>query len=212
MDKSEIKRKVKNLLAFGTGKSEVYSELSGPGVKDSQLAWAIASYPDQALYDRYKNLVRALVALLVLETITWLVSVVISWISLPVGSSTRSGVLLTGVIALLPTFFAWRFYLLEGGRYSAYISFAALYLVMYILEFLLQLKLSLLAIIWGLGTGVMVPQVMVKPFIPGFTGELIGLALAVVQIGFVWYVKRKLFPDLGFFGARKSNGRYAFSS
>ena len=212
MDKSEIKRKVKYLLSFGTGKSEVYSELSGPGVKDRDLAWAIASYPDQALYERYKNMVRALAALLVVETITWLIMAVISLVYLPIETKARTGVLITVFIALLPVFFAWRFSQSDGSRYSTYIMCALMYLLMYVLEYLLKLKLSLLAVVWGLGTGVMVPQVIVRQFIPGFAGELIGIALALVQTGFAWYVKRKLFPDLGFFGSRKINGRYAFSS
>jgi hypothetical protein len=52
----------------------------------------------------------------------------------------------------------------------------------------------------------------VKQFIAGSTGELIGLALAVLQIGFVWYVRSRLFPNLGSFGAKKTQGCYAFSS
>jgi hypothetical protein len=77
---------------------------------------------------------------------------------------------------------------------------------------LLGFKLNQLSVFWGLLTGLVMPQKLLEQFIPGPAGELIGSVLSAAQIVFVWYVRSKLFPDLGFFGARKVNSRYVFSS
>ena len=42
MNKKEIKAKVTDLISSGMAKSEVFTQLSGHGVKDSQLAYFIA--------------------------------------------------------------------------------------------------------------------------------------------------------------------------
>ena len=44
MNKNEIKAQVHSLIEAGTPKSEVFSRLSGQGIKDSQLAYFIAAY------------------------------------------------------------------------------------------------------------------------------------------------------------------------
>ena len=42
--------------------------------------------------------------------------------------------------------------------------------------------------------------------------DIIGVALSIFLIAFVWYLKNKLFPYMGFFGVKKSaNEQYAFA-
>ncbi|MCP3869574.1 MAG: hypothetical protein GY703_16045 [Gammaproteobacteria bacterium] len=40
----------------------------------------------------------------------------------------------------------------------------------------------------------------------------IALGISLVILGFVWFVRSKLFPDLGFISPRKHNGEYVFTS
>ncbi|WP_158906119.1 hypothetical protein [Burkholderia sp. L27(2015)] len=37
------------------------------------------------------------------------------------------------------------------------------------------------------------------------------IAIGMAMITYVWFVRQRLFPDLGFIGARKVDGRYVFS-
>ena len=40
----------------------------------------------------------------------------------------------------------------------------------------------------------------------------IGLVIGIALIGFTWYVRSKVFPDMVFVGPQKVRGKYAFSS
>ncbi|MDH4396144.1 MAG: hypothetical protein QE278_10725 [Limnobacter sp.] len=46
MTKNEMKAKVRELLAAGKPKSQVFAQLTGQGVQDWHLDYAIASYAD----------------------------------------------------------------------------------------------------------------------------------------------------------------------
>lgn len=203
MSKSEIARKVKHLMALGSSKTEVYSELAGPRVKDSHLAWAIASHPDPALYERHKGKVRALVALLIAESAVGILSFVL--VSLMPGNGAMAFV---GLITLFPLVFAWRFCRPDAAAFTGYIILASGFVVH---QLLLQFKLTILGAVWGLSTGMEMLTMVADQITTAPASEYFSLALGSIQIACVWYVKRKLFPELGLFGARKARGRYVFS-
>ena len=208
MKRSEIIRQVRHLMSFGNSKAEVYSQLSGPGVKDSHLAWAIATQPDPELYEQHKSKVRALAIILVSETLVWLASVIYS-LSLPMDARDRTAMCLTALPALMPAMFAWIFFRMDGRRYSNYIVMALMFVLP---QLIWGFKANLTSLIFGLTTGVMVPGIFVAPYLSITAGRATLVGLALLQISFVWYLRGCLFPDLGLFGAKRSNGRYQFST
>jgi hypothetical protein len=203
VSKSEIARKVKYLMALGSSKTEVYSELSGPRVKKSQLARAIAAYPEPMLYERNKGKVLALAALLLAESVVGISSfALIGWIS---GSSIA---IFVGLIALCPLLFAWRFYRPDAAAFTGYIVLALGFVVHQVLS---HFKLTALGAIWGVASGLEMLKMLADQVASPPVSEYLGLALGLIQVGCVWYVKRKLFPELGLFGAKKVRGRYVYS-
>ncbi|HSN01786.1 MAG TPA: hypothetical protein VLS52_12325 [Rudaea sp.] len=203
MKKSEIARKVKYLMALGSSKTEVYSELSGPGVKESQLAWAIATYPDQVLYERNKGKVRALAALLSAESIVGISSFVL--VSRMPGNGAA---IFVGLIALFPLLFAWRFCRPDAAAFTGYVVLALGFVMN---QVLLQFKLTVVGAIWGLSSGLEMLKMLADQVVSTPASEYLGLALGLIQVGCVWEVKRRLFPELGLFGAKKRRGRYMYS-
>lgn len=203
MNKSEIVRKVKHLMALGSSKTEVYSELSGPRVKESQLAWAIAAYPDPVLYERNKGKVRALAALLLAESVIGVSSFVL--VSRMPGNGAA---IFVGLMALFPLVFAWRFCRPDAAAFTGYVVLALGFVIS---QVLLQFKLTILGAIWGLSSGQLMLKMLADRVVSTPASEYLGLALGLIQIGCVWEVKRRLFPELGLFGAKKVRGRYAYS-
>jgi len=203
MSKSEIARKVKHLMALGSSKTEVYSELSGPRVSASHLAWALASHSDPALYERHKGKVRALAGLLVVESAVGVLSFVL------VGLMPGNGAaIFAGFVALFPILFAWRFCRPDAAAFTGYIVLALGFVVH---QALLQFKPTIVSAVWGLSTGMEMLKMILDQVATAPASEYLSLALGSIQIGYAWYVKRKLFPELGLFGAKKIRGRYVFS-
>jgi len=52
----------------------------------------------------------------------------------------------------------------------------------------------------------------IEPLLKGDMVELIAFVISMCMFAYVWYLKSKLYPDLGLFGAKKSSGAYNFSS
>jgi hypothetical protein len=69
MDKKETQTKVRELLNSGIKKSEVFTQLSGQGIKDSQLAYLIASYADPNLCRKNKGKVYLLITIMVFQAL-----------------------------------------------------------------------------------------------------------------------------------------------
>lgn len=117
MNKAEIKIKVKELLSSGTAKAEVFTQLSGQGVKDSQLAYFIASHPDPVRCDEYCGKVNVLITLMFIQAV---IAFLLGFgIGAKIGPNAKwiMGVL----IALIPLLFAWGFYANRVGAYNVYI-------------------------------------------------------------------------------------------
>jgi len=124
MDKNEVKAQVRKMLDAGTAKSDVFARLAGRGVKDSQLAYFIASYADPKrcyLHDRKVN---------ILITIMF-VQALIGFLS-GVGIGARMGPdvkwIVGALVASIPLLLAWGFYKHRVGAYNAYMLLAILQL------------------------------------------------------------------------------------
>lgn len=117
MNKKEIQASVRQLLDRGVPRSEVFARLSGQGMKDSRLAYFIASRVDPARREQHRGKVRVLVALMV----------VLALIGFVVGFGTGARIgpnakwIFAFGIALLTLLFAWGFHAARVGFYNAYI-------------------------------------------------------------------------------------------
>lgn len=116
MNGKEIKAAAHRLIASGMGKSEVFSQLSGKGVKDGKLAYYIASYADPELCEKYERLnnvainvmfIQALFALFVGYGLGTQIGPNAKWIT-------------AALIGAIPLLFAWGFYKYYAGAYNAY--------------------------------------------------------------------------------------------
>ncbi|MCO6057548.1 DUF3592 domain-containing protein [Pseudomonas sp. MOB-449] len=120
--KKEAQEKVRNLLAAGTAKSEVFSQLSGRGVKDSHLAYFIASYADPIRCDEHDRKVNILITIMLAQAL------ITFFLGLDIGA--RIGPTAKWVIGvsmtLIPLLLVWGFYNHRVGAYNAYILLALL--------------------------------------------------------------------------------------
>lgn len=117
MDKKEIKAKVTELLSSGIGKSEVFTQLSGQGVKDSQLAYFVASYADPVRCSEHDKKVSILITLMFIQAL--IVFVMGFNIGTTIGPNAKW--IAGGTLMLIPLLFAWGFYKHKVGAYNAYI-------------------------------------------------------------------------------------------
>jgi hypothetical protein len=120
LSKKEVQQKVRELLAAGTAKSEVFSQLSGRGVKDSKLAYFIASYADPIRCDEHDRKVNILITIMLAQALIALI------LGLDIGA--RMGPTAKWVMGvsmtLIPLFLVWGFYNHRVGAYNAYILLA----------------------------------------------------------------------------------------
>lgn len=117
MNKAEIKSKVSELLSSGTAKAEVFAQLSGQGVKDRQLAYFIASYPDPARCEDHSGKVNIIITLMFIQAV---IAFVLGYgIGVKIGPNAKW--IFGALIALIPLLFAWGFYTNRVGAYNAYI-------------------------------------------------------------------------------------------
>lgn len=117
MDKKAIKAKVTELLSSGAAKSEVFTQLSCQGVKDSQLAYFIASHADPSRCNEHDRKVNIIITLMFIQAV---IAFLIGFgIGAKIGPNAKW--IVGGLIALIPLLFAWGFYKHQAGVYNAYI-------------------------------------------------------------------------------------------
>lgn len=117
MSRAEIKARVAELLAAGTAKSEVFDQLAGQGIKDSRLAYLIASYADPHLCYDNNGKVNVLVTIMLIQAL--LAAVLGFGIGAKIGPNAQW--IVGGLVALIPLLFAWGFYTHKVGAYNVYI-------------------------------------------------------------------------------------------
>jgi hypothetical protein len=166
MDRAEIKSKVNELLSSGTGQAEVFARLSGQGVKDSQLASLIASYPDplRCKQHRWKvnvlifiTLIQAVIGCLIIFDIgEWLIEPSVLW-------------LLSALGLLICLVFAWGFHTNRVRFYNICIVLSGICLGQSLVKDIMEGRALLI-------------------------DALIGAIIGIGFIAYVWYVREKIFP------------------
>ncbi|WP_349573204.1 hypothetical protein [Azotobacter salinestris] len=124
MNKKEIQANVHRLLASGTAKSEVFTQLSGQGVKDSKLAYFIASYADPNRCDKHDRKVNILITFMFIQAAIGLL--VGFGVGAQIGPNAKW--IFGALGALIPLLFVWGFYKHLAGAYNAYILLSILQL------------------------------------------------------------------------------------
>ncbi|RQZ12883.1 permease [Burkholderia sp. Bp9031] len=186
MNKKEARTRIAALLSAGARKADVLAELAGQGLKDRVLARLIASRPDPALCRKNKVHTWILIGLGIAQL---LISLVLAYLfSAAANELGGAGTLGKGLAVLflvltvpLSLLFIWGFATHRVGAYHAFIILS-----------LLQLP----KILADLGH---------DP-----SSALPSLGVTVILVGYVWFVRNRLFPDFGWFTPRKVDGRYAF--
>ncbi len=186
MNRKEAKTRIAVLMSAGTRKADVLADLSGQGLDDRVLAGLIASRPDPERCRKNKVHVRILVALAVVQLangLTFAYGVAQSGGDLGVSGALGNGLvmLLLALNVLLSLLFVWGFATHRVGAYHAFIL------------------LSL----------VQVPKTIAELGRSPSTA-LPSLVVTVLLVGYVWFVRNRMFPDYGGFTPRKVEGRYAF--
>ncbi|WP_269511351.1 permease [Burkholderia sp. IMCC1007] len=186
MNKKEAKTRIAALLSAGARKADVLAELAGHGLKDRVLARLIASRPDPALCRKNKVHTWILVGLGIAQLV---ISLALAYLfsaaadHLGTVGALGKGLAVLFVVLTVPLslLFIWGFATHRVGAYHAFIILS-----------LLQLPKT----IADLGQ---------DP-----SSALPSLAVTVVLVGYVWFVRNRMFPDFGWFTPRKIEGRYAF--
>lgn len=117
MNQKQIKGKVAELLSSGLTKSDVFKQLSGQGIKDSQLAYSIAAFADPARCYEHNGKVNLLITFMfILAAIAVLLGF---FLGAKLGPNAKW--IWAAIFASIPLLFAWGFYNHKVGAYNAYI-------------------------------------------------------------------------------------------
>jgi predicted branched-subunit amino acid permease len=117
MDRKEIKAQVVQLLSEGVAKSDVFTRLTGQGVKDRLLAYLIASHADPERCRANRG------HLLAIRIIAWLQVVIGVLVGYAAGSeiSPVAGLIVAALAAAFTLLFVWGFSKNNAGAYNAYL-------------------------------------------------------------------------------------------
>ncbi|MBR8333361.1 permease [Burkholderia ambifaria] len=186
MNKKEARTRIAALLSAGARKADVLAELAGQGLKDQVLARLIASRPDPELCKKNKVHTWILIGLGIAQL---LISLALGYlIAAAASESGDTGMLGNGLAVLflvltvpLSLLFIWGFATHRVGAYHAFIALS-----------LLQLPKT-------------IADLAHDP-----SSALPSLGVTVILMGYVWFVRNRMFPDFGWFTPRKIDGRYAF--
>jgi len=177
MNKTEVKTRVKDLLSSGTTKTEAFAQLTGQGIKDSKLAYIIASYPDPVRCEEHSGKVNVLITVMFIQAV---IAFLLGFgIGAKVGPNARW--IMGFVIALIPLLFAWGFYANRVGAYNAYIVLSMVNL-----------------------------SKAFNDFSSTPIASSVGIAIGIGLIGYVWYIREKIFPGFAFMAPKKVKGEYVF--
>jgi len=183
MTRKEAAAKIRAMLAAGSAKREVFSTLCGQGVKDRVIAWLIASWADPERCRRNRLHVRILVGIMVVQLLLGIVAVNLLF-SRNESLSGGFRLVVMASFVLLVLLFIWGFVTNRVGAYHAYIVLSVVQIAE---QFAQQLKVSRFAV-----------------------DDLLGYAIAIALVVYVFFIRNRLFPDFQLFGPRKVNGQYVF--
>lgn len=163
MNKNEIKNKAHEMLSNGTSQKEVFSQLSGQGIKDSQLALWILSFANPTRCLAHDRKVSILVTLMFIQAL--LAFIVGYGIGLKLGPNAKW--VLGALLAFLPLLFAWGFYKHKAGFYNVFIMLTLFQLPRTLFDFSKAPFVTSISLVLGLGLLAYVWYVRNKIF-PGF--------------------------------------------
>jgi hypothetical protein len=147
MNKKEIKAKVTELLLSGVTKMEVFTQLSGQGIKDSQLAYFIASHADPGLCTEHDRKVNIIIGLMSIQAA--LAFLLCLAIGAKIGPNAKW--IIASLAALIPLLFAWGFYKHRVGVYNAFILLSIIQLPKSLEGFTKSPTVSAIGIAIGIG-------------------------------------------------------------
>ena len=170
-DKKAVRRQMDEMLAQGTGKTEVFRQLSGQGIKDRLLATWLASKPDLQGFAEMRMHVNILTGLMAVQAL------IILAITAPLSF------LLGLALMLIPLLFAWGFRQPRAGAYTTYVFLS----------------------IVTLGRNV-------AHMFPLTAGSVVGFAISIGMIWYVFWVQRRIFPDTSFIGPNRKGREFVFTT
>jgi hypothetical protein len=178
MDKKEALVKVKEMLSAGEKKQDVFTALSGQGVKDRALAYFIASYVEPRRLADNKIHRRVVIGIGYLQAVL----AILAGIYVAISLSVVGGVIVGALALLFAALFVRGFSKNNVMAYSVFI-------ILSISQFSRQLE----------------------GFSDSPVATLVGLVVGVALVGYVAFVRHRLFPDFAFIGVKKVKGQYVFS-
>ncbi|HEY4541221.1 MAG TPA: hypothetical protein VIG66_02480 [Noviherbaspirillum sp.] len=153
MKKKEIQAKVRDMLAAGVAKSAVFGLFSGKGMRDSRLAYLIASYVDERRCDEHDGKINVLIGIMFVQALIAFLP------GFAIGASIGPNAkwIIGGFVASIPLLFAWGFYKHKVGAYNAYLLLSLVHLPKtvkgwdedpIVASIALVVNLSILAFVW----------------------------------------------------------------
>ncbi len=130
MNKAEIKTAVKDLLSSGAKKSDVFSRLSGQGLKDSLLAYIIAAHPNSLRCEQHRGKVNILITLVFIQAV---IAFLIGYgLGLKIGPNAKWVIAI--ISSAIPLLFIYGFYTNHVGAYNAWILLSLIQITRSILD------------------------------------------------------------------------------
>lgn len=170
MNKKEIQTKVNHLLSSGIPKSTVFANLSGQGIKDSQLAYFIAAHADPMRRLAHDKKVSIIITIMLIQAALGFIVGFNAGAQIGPNASLFFG----GIAILIQILFALAFYKYQVGAYNAYIVFAMINMPKSLLDLTVTpistsemvgicISICILAYVWYVRTKIFPDFVFVSP-------------------------------------------------
>jgi hypothetical protein len=168
LDKKEIKQQITRMLEAGRSKTETFQAFSGGAAKDRLLAFWIASYSDQNLYEQHYRKINILITIIFIQAL--LGAVVGFGLGAAIGPTAALG--FAALCGLIPLLFAYGFYRNYAGAYNIYIALSVVQIPRALAHFGeapvisaigMGISLAMLAFVWYLRTQLFPDFAFIKP-------------------------------------------------
>ncbi|WP_144152866.1 hypothetical protein [Paraburkholderia sp. BCC1885] len=120
MNTREAQIEIGRLNSLGMSRSAIFSRLTGRGVRDSRLAWLVASHVDPRRRAGNQRHIRIVIAIALVQAVIGCLQ------AFGIGEQIVPGTgWVTGAVTLaVGLLFAWGFYRNQAGTYNAYLLMA----------------------------------------------------------------------------------------
>ncbi|RON10080.1 hypothetical protein BK659_09260 [Pseudomonas brassicacearum] len=117
MDRKKIKRQLEEMLEAGRSRTDTFKAFAGGEIKDRVLAYWIAAYPDQDLYEAHYRKINTLVTISFIQA---LLGTVLGYL-LGANIGPKASIILAAIAGVVPLLFAYGFYRNSAQAYTIYI-------------------------------------------------------------------------------------------